>query len=166
MASLGFVDEALAEARSTWGQPMPAEVAVPLASAVPEADRDALFKEALASTRGRENSVDLEVLAALARQLPEPDRAQASSMLRAAIKGLERMQSASEFASAAPHLSVLPSEERLLLWQETLHLSSAGIRRDLLSDLPQLLTLIEDIAGHDFWPQIVDSLGMIRQWWP
>jgi hypothetical protein len=167
MASLGFADEALAEARSTWGQPMPAEVVASLAPVVSEADRDGLFKEALASARGREDGIDLiGALAALVRQLPEPDRAQASSMLKAAVKGLKQRPSASELASIAPHLSGLPSEERLLLWQKALQFTSTGIRRDLLSDLPQILTLIEGMAGHDFWSQLVDSLRMVRQWWP
>ena len=56
LAGLGFVGEALAEARSAWGQPMPAEAAVSLASAVPEADKDGLLREALASVRGRETA--------------------------------------------------------------------------------------------------------------
>ena len=166
IAGLGFAEEALAEARSTWGQPIPAEVAIPLASVLPGTHRYGLLKEAMASVRSREDSVDLGVLAALARKLPEPDRTQASSMLTAAIKNIERRQSASEIASVAPNQSALSSKERLLLWHETLQLRSTGIRRDLLADLPQLLTLIDDMTGHDFWPQVIDSLGMIRQWWP
>ena len=87
-------------------------------------------------------------------------------MLRTAIKGLESRQSATEFASVAPHLSVLHGEQRLLLWQEALQLASTGIRRDLLSYLPQLLTLIDDMAVHNFWSQVANSLDTIRQWWP
>ena len=167
LAGLGFVDEALAEARSTWGQPMPAEAAVSLISAAPEADRNQLLGEALASARERGDGVDLiSALASLVRQLAEPGRAQASEMLSTAIEGLERRQSASEIASVALDLSMLPSQQRLLLWQKALQFASVGIRRDMLSDLPKLLTLVEDMAGQDLWPQVADSLGTIRQWWP
>jgi hypothetical protein len=166
LANLGFADEALAEARSTWGQPLPVEVA-PLSSVLPEAHKSGLLQEALTSVRNRESNADLiEPLARLAQQLSEPDRTTAYNLLSAALEDLLASQSAPRVSSVASELSVLPLEQLLPVWQRILRLASVDIRRDLLSNLPQLLSLIEPAANPDFWPQVANSLRTIRKWWP
>jgi len=163
LASLGFVEDAVDEAESAWGWPLPVEAAAALAPHLSAADRATLLHEALTFACAQQDGTEpIAGLAALVRQSPEPDRALAATMVRGAIKGMDR----TKVASVATDLSILPCEDRLVLWQETLQVLSTRTRRDLLADLPALLTLIEDMVDLGFWSELADSLGTIRQWWP
>jgi hypothetical protein len=184
--------EALAVAEAFEDEGWLAEALAALAPHLPEA----LLPEALAATQafGEERWL-AETLVALAPHLPEPLLAEALAEARTIkderwlsrtliglathlpppllVEGLAVGQSIRDERDRAPvleafaqRLAECPADLAITSWQATLPALASRRRRDLLSDLGSLRTLIMALGGEAAIHQAAAAMDDVGRWWP
>ena len=156
--------EGLAAARAIWNERWRAHALAALAPQLAGALRGEVLAEGLAAAQAIEyEKPRAEALAALAPQLTGK---LLSEGLAAAQAIGDEEDRACALAALAPQLGTLPFTAFYPLWRETLHYSATRSRRDLLSDLGALVSVIAALGGEEAVAETARAIQDVGRWWP
>jgi hypothetical protein len=153
-----LLSEALATAKLIQYEHNRAKVLSALADKLPE-----LLSEALAATKQIHSESDLaQALSALTDKLP-PELL--SEALAAAKLIQDEFSRAKALSALAKPLSEMPTNLLFPVWKQTLHELSFRTRQNLLTDIKELVPVIEALGGQAAIASVGYAIQKVTRWW-
>jgi hypothetical protein len=168
LVDLGLSDTAVEEVQATWPEKPPAQVIATISHLVEPAMRRRLVTGALTAVWEMKDPVArADALGALIGEMDGADHERALQNIEDAIQDLIAADPSLDTASeVAELLGALPADRRLPLWQEALHAAARGTRRQLLTQLLNLIPVVERLGPRQLYEDVAETLLDIRHRWP
>jgi hypothetical protein len=168
LVDLGLSGTAMEQVKSIWPEKPPAQVAAAIWHLMePHAQRRLAAAILTVVWQMKEPMARADALCALLDKIDSADHERAQRNIEAAIRDRISAAPSPETASEVTKLlGALPADPRLPLWQEALHAAARGTRRQLLTQLPSLIPVIEALGPRQLHEDIAGTLVELRHRWP